>query len=264
MGADLVEMLRDVIFYLGLMSPACFEDLVLGLNFSNVPCIKMAVSKGLGLGIVVGSSLVKLPQVVKIAKSGSAEGISLTGTLLELAAITVSGAYNFSQGFPFSSYGESVFLAAQTSAIGVLVIAFTKGKPSALLFGALYAGVAWALLNPLVTPASMLWYGQAANIPMILLGKIIQIVTNFKNGHTGQVQKNCVLKIKLPLNLRRQLSAITVFLLALGAIARIFTSIQETGDQIVILTYVCSSAVNCIIALQVLVYWNSAAKKKTA
>ena len=30
MGADLVEMLRDVIFYLGLMSPACFEDLVLG------------------------------------------------------------------------------------------------------------------------------------------------------------------------------------------------------------------------------------------
>ena len=25
-------------------------------------------------------------------------------------------------------------------------------------------------------------------------GKIIQIVTNFKNGHTGQVRKNCVLK----------------------------------------------------------------------
>ena len=41
MGADLVEMLRDVIFYLGLMSPACFEDLVLGLNFSNVPCLKV-------------------------------------------------------------------------------------------------------------------------------------------------------------------------------------------------------------------------------
>ena len=28
--------------------------------------------------------------------------------------------------------------------------------------------------------------------------------------------------------------------------------LQETGDQIVILTYVCSSAVNCIIALQVI------------
>jgi hypothetical protein len=37
-----------------------------------------------------------------------------------------------------------------------------------------------------------------------------KIIANFRNGHTGQ------------------LSAITTFLLALGAIARIFTSIQVT------------------------------------
>jgi mannose-P-dolichol utilization defect protein 1 len=36
---------------------------VVNLNFSNVPCLKLAVSKCLGLAIVVGSSLVKLPQV---------------------------------------------------------------------------------------------------------------------------------------------------------------------------------------------------------
>ena len=45
-------------------------------------------------------------------------------------------------------------------------------------------------------------------------------------------------------------------LLILGAISDNLEAphiqIQETGDQIVILTYVCSSAVNCIIALQVL------------
>merc|ERR1719192_2585802 len=104
-------------------------------------------------------------------------------------------------------------------------------------------------MNPLITPTEVLWYGQAANIPMIILGKMIQIITNFRNGHTGQ------------------LSAITSFLLSLGAIARIFTSILETGDNIVILTYVCSSVVNTIIALQVLLYWNktseaSSVKKK--
>ena len=56
-------------------------------------------------------------------------------------------------------------------------------------------------------------------------GKIIQIVTNFKNGHTGQVeQQNFVPAIDF--EICHQLSAITVFLLALGAIARIFTSIQ--------------------------------------
>ena len=69
-------------------------------------------------------------------------------------------------------------------------------------------------------------------------------MTNFKNGHTGQ------------------LSAITSFLLSLGAIARIFTSIQETGDQVLILTYICSSFVNTVIALQVIRYWNVDPVKK--
>lgn len=241
-GFDLIGKLRDIILYLGLMSHTCFEDLVVELNFSNLPCLKMAISKALGLGIVVGSSLVKLPQVIKIGRSGSGAGISFIGVLLELVAITFSGAYGYSNNFPFSSYGESFFLALQTAAIGFLVVAFSKGKLHALVFIALFSGSAWALLNPAVTPKIVLWYGQAANIPMILLGKFIQIVTNYRNGHTGQ------------------LSAITCFLLALGAIARIFTSMQETGDNILIMTYICSSVVNSIIALQVMLYWNSGSK----
>jgi len=236
---DIIEVLRDLIFYLGLMTPECFESLVVDLDFSNVSCLKLAISKALGLGIVVGSSLVKLPQVLKIAGSGSADGISFTGILLELIAITFSGVYSYSNNFPFSAYGESVFLAIQTAVIGLLVLTFSQGKLKAILFGALYAGALWSLMNPMITPVSLLWYGQAANIPMILLGKLIQIMTNFRNGHTGQ------------------LSAVTCFLLSLGAIARIFTSVQETGDNIVILTYVCSSVVNTIIALQVILYWNS-------
>lgn len=75
---------------------------------------------------------------------------------------------------------------------------------------------------------------------------MIQIVTNFRNGHTGQ------------------LSAVTSFLLSLGAIARIFTSIQETGDNIIILTYICSSVVNTIIALQVIMYWNKTSEALVA
>ena len=137
---DIIELLRDVIFYLGLMTPDCFESLVVNLNVSDAACIKSAVSKTLGLGIVVGSSLVKLPQVLKIAGSGSAEGISFTSVLLELVAITFGGAYSFLNKFPFSSYGESVFLAVQTGIIALLVLSFSRGKFQALLFGALYSG----------------------------------------------------------------------------------------------------------------------------
>merc|ERR1712107_359593 len=141
--------------------------------------------------------------------SGSADGISFTSVLLELIAITFSGAYSFSNNFPFSSYGESVFLAIQTGIIALLVLSYTRGKFQALVFGALYAGAVYVLTNPVITPAQFLWYGQASNIPMIILGKMIQIITNFRNGHTGQ------------------LSAITSFLLSLGAIARIFTSFRR-------------------------------------
>lgn len=49
-----------------------------------------------------------------------------------------------------------------------------------------------------------------------------------------------------------------------GSAARIFTSIQETGDQVIIITYAAATFVNALIAFQMLWYWNSAGKKKAA
>lgn len=41
-----------------------------------------------------------------------------------------------------------------------------------------------------------------------------------------------------------------------GSIARIFTSIQETGDFIIILTYCVSTITNAVLVLQLFWYWN--------
>lgn len=73
---------------------------------------------------------------------------------------------------------------------------------------------------------------------------MVQAVANFKNGSTGQ------------------LSAVTVTMLFLGSMARIFTSIQETGDPIIILTYSVATFANGVIMTQVLYYWNVPAKTK--
>merc|ERR1712198_473559 len=78
----------------------------------------------------------------------------------------------------------------------------------------------------------VLWYGGNTLFTLFF-------TANFKNGHTGQ------------------LSAVTVFLLTAGSLARIFTSIQDTGDEVMVLTFIVSSAVNVIIALQVIYYWNT-------
>jgi len=72
----------------------------------------------------------------------------------------------------------------------------------------------------------------------------MQAHTNYSNGNTGQ------------------LSAITCFMLFFGSLARIFTSIQETGDATMVIMYTCSTLANGVIVMQLLYYWNIDVKKK--
>lgn len=58
-----------------------------------------------------------------------------------------------------------------------------------------------------------------------------------------------------------QQSLITVLLLFLGACARVFTSVQETGDFIIILTYSLASLANGILLTQFSLYPSASATK---
>jgi len=247
------ENLRWLMTSLQLINEDCFQTLFIKGSVTDAPCLKMLLSRGLGTAIVAGSTMVKLPQVMKIVANGDVAGLSFLGVLLELLAVTANGAYSFSQGFPFAAYGESVFMSLQTSLIALLILWYGGNTLFTLFFSCVYGALVLALTQPGLVPDEVLWYGQAANIPMIVLGKMIQAVKNFQNGHTGQ------------------LSAVTVFLLTAGSLARIFTSIQETGDKVMVMTFIASSAVNVILALQVIYYWNATklvlekqAKKKTS
>jgi hypothetical protein len=42
----------------------CYVSLVENLNIEDVDCIKYSLSKALGVGIVVGGSIMKVPQVL--------------------------------------------------------------------------------------------------------------------------------------------------------------------------------------------------------
>lgn len=41
----------------------CYKTLIYDFDILDGPCLKYALSKGLGLGIVLGGSIVKIPQV---------------------------------------------------------------------------------------------------------------------------------------------------------------------------------------------------------
>jgi len=47
-----------------------------------------------------------------------------------------------------------------------------------------------------------------------------------------------------------------VLMLFLGATARIFTTIQETGDKVMLVTFLVATTLNATLVFQVLYYWN--------
>jgi len=144
-----------------------------------------------------------------------------------------------------SAWGEACFLAVQTAIVAMLVLFYNQGSILLpLSFAVGYGASVYGLVSGLA-PLDVLRTMQGLTIPVIVVSKLIQAVSNFRNKSTGQ------------------LSAITIFMLLGGSVARIFTSIQETGDQTIIMTYLAATAVNALIALQILWYWNSPANKKT-
>ncbi|KAL6434338.1 hypothetical protein ACFW04_006041 [Cataglyphis niger] len=226
-----------------LFSQECTKEYLDKFNFLHVACFKATLSKFVGLSIIGGSLLVKVPQIMKILKNKSGEGINIFSVLLDLFAITAMLSYSFMKGFPFSAWGDAVFLACQTLVIAVLVMHYNGDTAKATAFLSAYLAVLFAA-NSGLTPIHILWACQSMNIPIVLISKFSQAYTNYSNGNTGQ------------------LSAVTCFMLFFGSLARIFTSIQETGDTAMIIMYMCSTLANGVIVMQLLYYWNVDIKSK--
>lgn len=75
------------------------------------------LSTAMGYVIIAGSMLFKVPQAVRIFRKKSAEGLSASMYILETAGIAMSLAFSMKNAFPFSTYGEAVFILLQNVAI---------------------------------------------------------------------------------------------------------------------------------------------------
>ncbi|VDN99965.1 unnamed protein product [Rodentolepis nana] len=221
-----------------LLPERCVNTYMKDHDFLNVECFKILLSKCLGYGIVIGASLVKLPQLVKIWRSGSAKGLSIIAQILELVCYTSTSAYSLYLKFPFSTFGDSVFLLVQSAIIAFLTISWELSYVHGLVFLSGYVAFLSYTLSSAI-PLSVLAWLQFANTPITAISRGLQIFENYRNRSTGQ------------------LSALSIWLMTAGSLARIFTSVQETGDSLVILNFVVSSFVNIILSAQLIYYWNS-------
>ena len=50
--------------FLTMCLQECYTSLIENLDITDVKCLKYSLSKGLGIGVVVGGSIVKVPQIL--------------------------------------------------------------------------------------------------------------------------------------------------------------------------------------------------------
>lgn len=170
-----------------LIGDKCYSSLVLDIDVADEGCLKLAVSKALGVGIVAASSVVKVPQIVNLARSRSASGVSFLSYLLETSSYLISLAYNVRNGFPFSTYGETALIIGQNVVITVLVLNYSGRAGFAALFVAALAGAVGALFTDGLLDAKTMGFLQAGAGTLGVASKVPQIVAIWQEGGTGQL-----------------------------------------------------------------------------
>jgi len=175
----------------------------------------------------------KVPQILLITNARSARGLSFNAYILETLSYAITLFYAFRNEFPFSTYGENLFLTLQNIIITVLISAYSA-HPNVLptLVGAV--GIVAGLF---ILPMHVLALLQLATVPLSILSKLPQIRQNARAQSTGQ------------------LSAFAVGSQVLGCLARVFTTAVETSDPLLAGGFIIALLLNIVLGVQMYTYW---------
>ncbi len=171
---------------LSLLGETCYKTLIHDVQPEDA-CVKLGVSKALGIAIILASSVVKIPQIMKLYKSKSAVGISFASYFLETFAYIINLAYNFRSGNPLSTYGETLFIMLQNMFICVMVLRYSGEQTAASIFVAFTAILFGMISTEFGMSMKLLsWLQMGAGV-MSVASKVPQIFTIWADGTTGQL-----------------------------------------------------------------------------
>lgn len=200
----------DPSFLFGLISPHCYAKFVDDLD-PEAECLKAVFAKAVGLALILGSTLVRVPQILSIYRGGGVEGISIASVYGDVPCYMLIVLYNVLNGTVFSAWGETAFLLAQ--ALVILAQCWYYRRSGAAEIGAALVAGAAIVAGAAQLPADLRPWLLYLTFPMNAASRAPQVLQNLRQGHTGR------------------LSAITVTLNFVGAAARIFTTLVEVKDD---------------------------------
>ena len=174
-------------------------------------------------------------------------GLSFSAFALETLAYAITSAYSWRNGFPFSTYGENVFLSIQNTLVTLLIVAhstptarrLTTAPTSTGKVAATGAAALATVITLAVIPDSTLYLLQVATLPLSLFSKLPQIVQNQRAHSTGM------------------LSTFAVAAQVLGCAARLFTTFKEVNDAAVAAGFGLALVLNVALAIQVVAFWGN-------
>ena len=84
-------------------------------------------------------------------------------------------AYSYASGFPFSAWGDSLFMALQTMVIAYLILSYAGQSSMGLLFCGAYSGLLFFLTQGFLSTET-LGLLQMSNVPIIVVSRLIQVM----------------------------------------------------------------------------------------
>jgi len=182
-----------------------------------------------------------------VVNARSAKGLSFTAYIMETMSYAITLAYSYRNDFPFSTYGENLFLTMQNVLITLLIIAYSPGAANrSALMAATVAAVSSSFVSLTTISQQTLAYLQVATLPLSLFSKLPQIRQNYHAKSTGQ------------------LSVVAVVAQIAGCLARLFTTSTEVGDPIVTAGFALALVLNLVLGAQLWTYWGQAEPVKEA
>ena len=209
-------------------------------------CISYLISKGLSIGIVLFSFTSKLPQILYMLNTKDMKGLSYISIYLDILSTLFYTMYPYHMGYPFLTYGEGLIILFQNFLIFFICWkydTYQSADKNNMSFSLLLVSFLFLCYKGFFDEKIWKIIGSASTV-LSMGSRITQIYTSYKSKSTGP------------------LSTITYGLNMMGNAARIFTSLKETNDIIMVGGFVVSFVLNLIIFLQIIYYNKKSEPKK--
>lgn len=195
------------------------------------------LSTFMGYTIIAGSMLFKVPQAARIFRKKSASGLSSSMYVLETVGIAMSLAFSIRNAFPFSTYGEAVFILLQNVIIMSGISLYSnQPRPPVLYLSLLAASLFFALTISPAVPMVVVSILQSISIPLLNFSRIPQLLLNHRTKSTGELAPS------------------TLILQAAGNLARIFTTFVQVQNNLFLLSCVVAMLFNGALVAQFFMY----------